>query len=218
MSTAPVRRYLLGALLLPAAVLIGGAAAFGGPWSPLAMDRADARYVAGDLDGARAAYAEIARGWHTPSTRAEGALRVALLADQAGDSKAAVEWLRRSADLQPDPERRAEVLVQLSALYLGRFEDPVRAAEAYEQAARTGDNPRYLVAAARLWERAKRPEKALRDYQLAASRLGALDESAWAQAQADAARVRAEIEGVAADDVEATEGEGSAEGGDEGAM
>lgn len=212
MKPEVVRRYLLGAVALPVLLLLTGGAVVWGPWSPLALDQADAAYASGDFSGARAAYAAVAEGWHRPSTRAAAALRVGLLADQQGDHRDAAEWLRRAADLEPEPDKRAQVWVQLAVLYLDHFSEPVRAAEAYEMAARTGDDPRHLLAAARLWERARKPDRALADYREAAAKLGAIDNDAWQAAQADVARLSGDVTADA--DAEGAAAEGAAEPGD----
>jgi tetratricopeptide (TPR) repeat protein len=161
MSPRAATRYLVGAIGLPVVVAVGGALVLLGPWSPLAIDRANSRYTTGDVAGARAAYEEVAEGWHFPDTRAEAAMRAGLLAQAAGDNRAAADWLRRAADLHPDAARRGEIEEQLAAVYRDSFADPVRAAEELERAAVDGGGARPLVAAAECWERADRPERAL---------------------------------------------------------
>ncbi|MFZ5475497.1 MAG: tetratricopeptide repeat protein [Myxococcota bacterium] len=159
-----IRRYLLGALAVPSAGVALVVAALAGPWSPLALDRADARYIAGDVAGARAAYQAAAEGWHFPSTRAEAARRAGLLALREGDATAAVEWLRRSVELQPATEARGELRTQLATVYLELFADPVRAAEQFEAARVERGSAEPALEAARAWERAGLNDRAYEAY------------------------------------------------------
>ncbi len=176
------RRYLLGSISLPLAVGLVGVGALFGPWSPLTLDRANARYTAGDVAGAEAAYTELTEGWSTPATRAEAATRAGLLALARGDSREAAERLRRAVDLHPDAARRAEVRAQLANVYRDQLADPIRAAEEYERAALERDDASPLVAAATCWTRAGRPERALDAWMRAVSAPG--ERAVRAQAQA----------------------------------
>lgn len=189
------RRYLLGAIALPGAVGVVGLAALLGPWSPLALDRANARYTAGDIAGAEHAYADLTEGWRTPGTRAEAATRAGLLALARGDAQGAAERLRRAVDLQPDDERRAEVRAQLAGIYRDQLEDPVRAAEAYEAAALDREDAATLVAAAVCRERAGSPDRALDLWMRAMSAPG--DDSARAEAAAGLLRAERTMSAVA---------------------
>lgn len=187
-------RYLAAAALIPlggAAVLAGVLA---GPWSPLALDRADARYLGGDLASALALYGDVADGWHTPATRAEAAERAALVALRLGDATAAAGWLRRAVDLEPEAAGRAALYGQLGALYLEDFGDPVRAAEAYERAAVEISDGVATLAAARCWERAGHPDRARVAYEQAAARLP--EGSGRDEAQAGLARVELLLGGL----------------------
>jgi tetratricopeptide (TPR) repeat protein len=188
-------RYLLGALAVPAGIVALAFVALRGPWSPLALDRADARYVAGDLDGAVAAYVEVAQGWSTLSVRAEAASRAAMIHLQKGDAVAAASWLRTAAELAADPARRAALRSQLASVYLDVLRDPRRAAETYALAEVDAGDGRSLAAAAHAWERAGEPSRALEAYQQA---LGVL---APGETRADAERALGrlghELSGVA---------------------
>ncbi|MEN9786433.1 MAG: hypothetical protein RLZZ299_1697 [Pseudomonadota bacterium] len=188
-------RYLLGALAVPAGIVAIALVALRGPWSPLALDRADARYVAGDLDGAAAAYADVAEGWSTLSVRAEAASRAAMIHLQKGDAVAAAAWLRTAAELSAEPSRRAELRTQLASVYLDVLRDPRRAAETYALAEVDAGDGRALVSAAHAWERAGEPSRALVAYQQA---LGVL---APGEARVDAeralGRLGRELAGVA---------------------
>jgi tetratricopeptide (TPR) repeat protein len=189
------RRYLLGAIVLPLAVGAVGLAALLGPWSPLALDGANARYTAGDSMGAETAYAALTDSWRAPGTRAEAATRAGLLALARGDAREAAERLRRAVDLQPDADRRAEVRAQLAGIYRDQLEDPVRAAEAYEAAALDREGAASLVAAAVCWERAGSPDRALDLWMRAMSAPG--DDSARAEAAAGLLRAERAMGAVA---------------------
>lgn len=161
--------YLARALLLPGLLVLAGVAAVWGPWSPLAMDRANEEYLRGDLAAAERHYEQVAEGWHAPDTRAEAAERAGLLHARRGDREGAIRWLRRAVDLQPDREARGALRAQLAALFLP--EDPEEAASAYERAALDDDDGRHLVEAAQLWEDLGRADRALVAWQSAVRRL-----------------------------------------------
>lgn len=188
MLAAAARRYLLGAIAVPLLVGVVGLVAMLGPWSPLALDRANARYVAGDVAGAEVAYAALAEGWSTPATRAEAATRAGLLALARGDGGEAVERLRRAVDLHPDADRRSAVRVQLAGVYRDQLGDPVRAAEEYERAALDADGAATLVQAAICWERAGRVDHAVDAWMRAVNAPG----NENARAEAEAGLLRAE--------------------------
>ncbi len=160
-------RYLLGAALLPLGAVGLGAAVLAGPWSPLVLDRANARYVAGDLAGAAALYEAAAEGWHTPATRADAAERAAMIHVQQGEHTRAANDLRRAAELSPSASRRGAIRSQLAALYLDSLRDPVRAAETWEQAEVERADGEGALAAARAWERAGREDRAMEGYEAA---------------------------------------------------
>ncbi len=160
-TTAAARRYLLGAVAAPLAVAALAVAVLAGPWTPLALDAANARYTAGDVAGAEAAYADLVEGWRTPHTRAEAATRAGLLALARGDTTAAAARLRRAVELEPDAARRAEVRAQLAAIYRDQLGDPVRAAEEYERAATEAERAGPAIHAARCWELAGQLDRAL---------------------------------------------------------
>ncbi len=188
-------RYLFGALAVPALIVGVAAVVLEGPWSPLALDRANARYVAGDLAGAAAAYAEVAGGWHTPGTRAEAAARAALIAVQSREPTQAANWLRVAADLEPEAARRGALRMQLGTLYLQDLRDPLRAAETFAPADVDRGDGHAILAAARAWERAGRSEQALESYQRAVAALGEGDAREEAGIGLD--RVGASLSGVA---------------------
>jgi tetratricopeptide (TPR) repeat protein len=192
------RRYLLGAVALPLTVGILGLVAVLGPWTPLALDRANARYTAGDVAGAEEAYAALMEGWSTPATRAEAATRAGLLALARGDAGEAAERLRRAVDLHPDAERRAAVRIQLAGVYRDQLSDPARAAEEYERAVLDADGAATLVAAATCWERAGRIDRAVDAWMRAVNAPG--DDAA--REQAEAGLLRAERSMVAVVDAE----------------
>ncbi len=202
---SPATRYLVGAVAFPVALLLFGVCALLGPWSPLALDRANARYTAGDIAGASAAYAAVAEGWHFPDTRAEAAVRAGLLAAVSGEDLAAATWLRRAVDLHSDAQRRAAIRAQLAAVYLDALGDPVRAAQELEQAAVEAPAvgvpvssvvaARMWAGAARAWERGHHPEQALAAWTSAAA--GAPDAVLGAEIDAGLARAEAAFGGVA---------------------
>lgn len=167
----PTLRYLLSAGAIPATAVGLGAAMFVGPWSPLALDRANAAYVAGRLPEALVHYQAAAEGWHTPATRADAAERAALIHIQQGDATQAARDLRRAAELSPSSARRGAIRTQLGTLYLHDLDDPLRAAETFEQAEIDRGDGEAALSAARAWERADRPARALEAYQSAMQRL-----------------------------------------------
>lgn len=205
MSLASARRYLSRAMLVPVAVVVVGAAVVWGPWSPLALDRANELYVAGQTVAARDAYADIAGGWHTPGTRAAAAWRAGLLSSELQDSQAAAEWLRKAADLAPERQDRARAQLELARLYASVFRQPERAAEAYERAARENGDPRSLALAARQWEAAGATARALTTWRAAEPGLGALSRAEVDEARAAVARLAGELDGAAMDDSTAEE-------------
>jgi tetratricopeptide (TPR) repeat protein len=188
-------RYLLGAVIGPVVLLGVGFVAVGGPWSPFALDRANELYTEGELAAARAAYAEIAEGWHFPGTRAEAALRAGLLAGQAGDQELATNWLRRTIDLAPDADLRARTWLAMADLY--RVSDPGKAAELCARAAAENGDPHYLVEGARLWERGGDPGRALALWRQAEPGLAAEDASQLAEARLATRRLEASLDGSA---------------------
>jgi tetratricopeptide (TPR) repeat protein len=167
--------------------------ALAGPWSPLALDRANARYADGDATGALADYRAVAEGWHFPGTRAEAALRAGLLCIVEGDSAAAAAWLRRATELYPEREERGAVWSRLGQLYLDAFGDPVRAGEAFERAAiEVAEPAASWMAAGRAWEQARQPERAWEAYRRAEA-----DPALRVEARAATGRVEAQLDGVA---------------------
>jgi len=170
MSQAHVR-YLARAAIPPLAALVAGGLALWGPWSVLALDRANARWVRGDERGAFEAYVTVAEGWHAPETRAAASTRAGLLALAVGDASNGARWLRRAVDLEPDVVRRVMLRRQLADVYLERFDDPVRAADTLALAAReamstpaqTGSEASWLEAA-RAYERGGRFDACRRAY------------------------------------------------------
>lgn len=186
MRMGPVPRYLLRSAVLPLIVACVGAAAILGPWSALALDGANARWVAGDARGAFEAYTAVAEGWYAPATRAAAAERAGLLALAVGDAANGARWLRRAVDLEPEPARRAALRVQLADVYLERFGDAVRAADTLAQAAREGDPGPTWLAAARAYERGGAFESCASAYAEAVSALP--DGAARTDAAAGASR------------------------------
>lgn len=189
--------YLARAAVLPGLLVLVGVLVIWGPWSPLALDRANALWAGGDLAGARGAYARVVDGWHTPGTRAEAAFRAGVLAGQAGDPHAASEWLKRAVDLEPDDTRRAALRSQLATLYAEGLDDPAGAAEQYTRAGIESDDPHLLLTAAAWFERAGEVARAYTVYRTAAARLGAVDASALVRARQGMIRTAGAAAGVA---------------------
>ncbi|MDP2317703.1 MAG: hypothetical protein Q8P41_32755 [Pseudomonadota bacterium] len=181
-------RYLLGAIAAPLVVGLLAVVAVLGPWSPLALDAANARYTAGDTAGAERAYAALTDGWSAPATRAEAATRAGLLALARGDVRDATERLRQALDLHPDADRRAEIRAQLAGIYRDQLADPVRAAEEFEKADLDREGADALVDAARCWERAGRADRALEAWMRAVNAPG----EGAVRAAAEAGLLRAE--------------------------
>ena len=123
-------------------------------WDPLAMDRANRAYIAGDSERALRTYEAIADGWHTRDARVTAAERAAMLDLQAGQDVSAVSRLRQAAGAATGP---STVLLEqrLADVYADHFHDQRRAALALQEAARVGDDPALLVKAARAFERAE---------------------------------------------------------------
>ncbi len=189
--------YLARAALIPGVLIALGIAAIWGPWSPLALDRANSLWAAGDLVAARAAYADVVDGWHFPATRAEGAYRAGVLAHQAGDVNAATEWMKRAVDLEPDDRRRATIRSQLANLYSIGLDDPAGAAEQYNRAGIESDDPRLLLTAGSWFERAGQIARAYTAYRTAAARLAAMDTNALVLARQGMIRTAGAAAGVA---------------------
>jgi len=159
-------RGLLKALIPGAAVVIGGAIAGLGPWSPLALDRADALASAGRIDDACAAYRSVARYGATVDLREEAAWRAAvamsLEAGPQGDTQegpqGAIRGLRAYTRAYPNGRWRGEAFARLGALYAGHLNAWERAGRAWRQAARVDpghdDAPDWTLRAADAFERA----------------------------------------------------------------
>ena len=197
MTRTAIHRYLQAAVLAPLFVLGAGAAMVWGPWSPLALDRANSLYAAGDSACAYAAYLAVVDGWHTPATRAEAALRAGLLADERGEGARAAGLVTRATDLAPDAATRARLYVQLAAIQERDLADLDAAAESWDRAAQAVDEPRYRVSAARLWEKAGDSARALLAWRTAAPALAAVDATLHAEARANIARLGARVDGAA---------------------
>ena len=148
-------RQLVAPVAGPALGVFGlGAAWLAGPWSPLAMDAANARYVAGDLAGAVSAYEAVGEGWHTPGTRADAWRRAARIRRTRGDARGAVRALEHATTLAPSSTLRAEIFDELASLYLDRLHEPRAAAEAFEAAAVEGGGGHDDLLAAAAWQSA----------------------------------------------------------------
>ncbi|MCB9780430.1 MAG: tetratricopeptide repeat protein [Alphaproteobacteria bacterium] len=150
------------------AVAVVGALAVGAwmsPWSPAAMDRAERLAARGDVDGAVAAWLDIAD--HASGGRAQDALwQAAWLASvDVQDPQRSVELLRRFASEYPDSDRAPQALARLGTLYQLYLQDPVRAAEAWAQAGSTHpDHPdagRWQLDAGLAFHAAGLPERAV---------------------------------------------------------
>jgi tetratricopeptide (TPR) repeat protein len=157
----PLPRLLLRAAVPAAGLFALGVGVIVGPWSPLALDRANARYATGDVRGAIVAYEAVARGWHTPSVRAEAARRVGLLRRAEGDVRGAVRAWEGAVDLANDAAVRGQVLVELAVLYREALADPSACAEAFEQAAVETKNAAHDAAAAACWAESGDVDRAL---------------------------------------------------------
>lgn len=188
MHARAARRYLLGAAITPVALGALVFAALAGPWSPFALDDANARYTTGDITGAEQGYVALIESWRAPDTRAEAATRAGLLALGRGDTRTAADRLRRAVDLQPDAARRAEVRAQLASVYRDQLADPVRAAEEFERAGSESSRARPILEAARCWELAGKADRALAAWTRAAGHAVSDVE----RAEADAGLGRAE--------------------------
>ncbi len=143
-------------LLLPVVapivgVLALGALVLGGPWSPLALDSANARYAGGDLEGAISRYEAVAQSWQTPSTRAEAWRRAGMIRRGQGDVRGAVRDYEHAAEIEPVAERRSAILTELGLLYKDELHDPRSCAEAFEHAALDSRAGEGDLAAAGCW-------------------------------------------------------------------
>ncbi len=127
------------------------------PVSPLAMGRANAAYLAGDLPRAARIYGQIATGWHLSSTRASAGERAARIALVGGEPVIAVREIHRALAVCTAADR-PRLLGLLASVYLVYFDDAPRAAAALRRAADSGVGPAALddrVAAAQTFERAE---------------------------------------------------------------
>lgn len=168
----PLREVFVRAGFPVAVALVGGVLWLWGPWSPLAMDRANARFAGGDVAGAIDGYEAVAEGWHTPSTRAEAWRRAGMLRRGLGDARGAVRAFEAAADLAPEASERAEVLVELALLYKASMNDPKSCAEAFEQAALESASGSEDLAASGCWVEAGETKRALEALARAAARPG----------------------------------------------
>lgn len=122
--------------------------------SPLAMDKANRAYLAGDAPRALARYEAIADGWHTRETRIAAAERAAMLDLQAGHDVVAVSRLRQATSLA-EGSTKVRLGQRLADVYADHFHDHRRAGLALREAAGVSDDPVLLVKAARAFERAE---------------------------------------------------------------
>jgi tetratricopeptide (TPR) repeat protein len=120
-----------------------------------------------------------------------------MIALQEREPTAAADWLRRAADLEPDAARRGALRMQLGTLYLEDLRDPLRAAPTFAQAELDRGDGHGVLAAARAWERAGRPDQALEAYQRAMGSLAAGEDAAREEAGIGLNRVGAALSGVA---------------------
>lgn len=132
-------------------VTIVGVAVLLGPWSPLALDGANARYAAGDLDGAVSRYEAVATSWQTPTTRAEAWRRAGMIRRSQGDVRGAVRDFEHAVELAPEARVRADTFTELGLLYKDELKDSRSCAESFEQAAIDSATGEEDLAAAGCW-------------------------------------------------------------------
>lgn len=161
MTAPPSGRHVLVRVLVCAAAAVVAGLCWWNPTSPFGLDRANAAYLSGDSDRARAIYEQVAGGWGLQGTRQVAAERAALLHLEAGRGESAVHWLRVAIPLSAGADRtRLQRL--LGFVYTSRFDDHRRAGEVYADAADAAeaeerdDDARTLgVEAARSYARAE---------------------------------------------------------------
>ena len=134
-----------------------------GPFTPLALDRAEQALVRGDFDEALEGYDQASRWGLLPHWRAQAHYRKATLharwLDQPGLVLAELRAMLREGPGDSEIEALGLQLLAESLERRGRYR---RAAERYEQLARISPQPGpWLEAAALAWERAGRPDRAL---------------------------------------------------------
>jgi tetratricopeptide (TPR) repeat protein len=136
------------------------------PLSPVALDHAGDRLVAGDVTGALADYASLAQSPLAPaSVQEEAAWRAAeIAAVELDHPDSAVRLLRRFNRDWPQSARRGQVEARLALLLDTRMGATQRAANAYERAVAYGaDHPdagEWLLRAGDAWARVDRPDRA----------------------------------------------------------
>lgn len=194
MSPRTLLRALIPALLPSVGLFVFGLGVLLGPWSPLVTDGAAARYAAGDLKGAATAWETAANAWMSADARASAAWHAGLVRLQLDDALGAARAMRQSMELEPDRETRATRRRELASLYERRLQDPVRAAEMYELAARDGEASGWL-AAGEAWRRAGKADRAWSAYEAAYAELDG-DEHEAARATIDARMQTLDVGGV----------------------
>jgi tetratricopeptide (TPR) repeat protein len=146
-----VRELVLHVVAPALGVTLLGGLVLAGPWSPLALDRANARYAGGDLKGAVAAYEAVGESWQTPATRAEAWRRAGMIRRGQGDVRGAVRNFEHAAELAPSASVREATLAELGLLYKDELKDPRSCAEAFEHAALESTTGEEDLAAADCW-------------------------------------------------------------------
>jgi tetratricopeptide (TPR) repeat protein len=134
-----------------------------GPYTPLALDRAEGAIARGELSEALEGCEQVSRWGLLPRWRAQAHYRKATLharwLDQPGVAAAELRAMLREGPGDPTLEALGLQLLAESLERRGRHR---RAAERYEQLARISPQPApWLEAAALAWERAGRPDRAL---------------------------------------------------------
>lgn len=125
------RLLLIAALVLPLAV----GAALLGPWSPLALARADRLAWRGEPEAAMRAYLGVSAWSPLSETRRVALYRAGVSAAQAGEDQRAFRILQTYVRQHPEGPESARALAQMGTLLGGPLENPARGARALERAA-----------------------------------------------------------------------------------
>lgn len=162
------RLLLIAALVMPMTV----GALLVGPWSPLALARADRLAREEGPGAAVGSYASVARWSPLAEHRVTALYRAGVSAAAAGEAQRAHQLLGRFVRQHPTRPEVPRALAQQGALLGGPLENPARGARMLERAAEAEEDParvaQLLLDAAVLFERAGQPGRAFTTAQRAA--------------------------------------------------
>ncbi|MCB9742279.1 MAG: tetratricopeptide repeat protein [Alphaproteobacteria bacterium] len=129
-------RWALLAALIAVSVPAAFLALMLGPWSPWALDRADALLRRGEPQEALQAYIQVSRWSLSEADEADALYRGGVLAAaEAERPQVAARMLRRFADRHPEHPHHVDALARMGQVVGAQLEDPLRGARLLRQAA-----------------------------------------------------------------------------------